>query len=246
MFNKKEADVTFISTIPGLTQLEDCLPKPTSKYTPDWWKSLKIDEVKKSAYDLYTGNIKHCPSFADVFSTGYVVPMWMDLYIGYDKTTGQSGTMSNGLTNISYDPGAAKGLKNYKFLGKESSAFFKAYSPWGIMTKPGISIMVLPLFFDFNPDFSIIPGIVDTDKINQLSPDIAYHSENREIFIERGTPLFQVVPFRKEKLTFDVKEIDELSKSSKKIYYSNTLDHLTKLRGSNFYINKRKQEKGKV
>lgn len=63
MFNKKEADVTFISTIPGLTQLEDCIPKPTSKYTPDWWKSLKIDEVKKSAYDLYTGNIKHCPSF---------------------------------------------------------------------------------------------------------------------------------------------------------------------------------------
>jgi hypothetical protein len=244
MFNKKEADLTFISKIPGLTQLEDCLPKPTAKYTPDWWKSLKIDESKKSAYDLYTGNIKHCPSFTDVFSSGYVVPMWMDIYLGYDKETGQYGTQSNNLTNISYHNGASVDLKNYKFLGKETSAFFKAYSPWSIITKPDISIMILPLFFNFDPDFSVVPGIMDTDIVNHISPDIAYHSKNREIFIERGTPLFQVIPFKKQKATFDVKEIDELSDSTRKKYYHNVLDHQTRIRGNKFYSNKRKDIRG--
>ena len=241
MFNKKDSDITFISKIPGLTQLEDCLPKPTARYTPEWWKTLKIDETKRTAYELYTGNIKHCPSFTDVFTSGYVVPMWMDIYLGYDKETGLSGTKSNNVTNVGYHNGAALDLKNYKFLGKETSAFFKAYSPWSIMAKPGISVMILPLFFNFDPDFSVVPGIIDADVINHLSPDIAYHSQNREIFIERGTPMFQVIPFRKEKITFGVKEIDELSDKSRKKYYHNVLDHQTKIRGSNFYINKRKK-----
>jgi hypothetical protein len=240
MFNKKEADVTFISKIPGLTRLEDCMPKPTARYTPDWWKEKKIDVAKQSAYDLNTGNIKHCPSFTDVFTSGYVVPMWMDTYLGYDKETGRGGAMSN-LTKIDHHPCPSEDMESYTFLGKEAVAFFKAGSPWSILTKPGVSVLILPLFFNFDPDFSIVPGIIDTEYINHLNPDIIYHSKEKEIFIERGTPLFQVIPFRKEKFTFDVKEIDDLSDKSKNKFYANVLDHETRLRGTNFYINKRKQ-----
>lgn len=241
MFKNKDTDLTFISKIPGLTALEECLPKPTSKFVPAWWKDLKIDESVQSAYNLYTGNIKHCPSFTDLFSSGYVVPMWMDIYIGYDKNTGKSGVQSNGLTNVGYHADASKDLANYKFLGNDTSAIFKMYSPWSVITKPNVSVMVLPLFFHMNPDFSVIPGMVDTDFINHISPDLAYHSKEKEIFIERGTPLFQIIPLQKEKFSFSVKEIDELSKDTKKRYYNNVFDHQTKLVGGNFYINKRRK-----
>lgn len=249
MFNKKEADITFISKIPGLTLLEDCKPKPTARYTPDWWKEKKIDLVKQSAYDLNTanikncpsvGNIKHCPSFTDVFTSGYVVPMWMDTYLGYDKENARAGALSN-LTQIDYHPCPSEDMENYTFLGKEAVAFFKAKSPWSIITKPGVSVLILPLFFNFDPDFSIVPGIIDTEYVNNLNPDIIYHSKEKEIFIERGTPLFQIIPFRKEKFTFDVKEMDDLSDKSKNKFYANILDYETRLRGTNFYINKRKQ-----
>ena len=241
MFKKKEADLTFISKMPGFTELEDCLPKPTSRYVPDWWKNMQIDESIQSAYKLTTGNIKHCPSFSDLFSSGYIVPMWMDVYLGYDRNTNKWGIQSNRLTNVSYHDGATTDLKGYKFLGKDSPVFFKAYSPWSIITQPGISVLILPLFFHNNPDFSVVPGVVDTDFTHHISPDIAYHSDENEIFIKRGTPLFQVIPLRKEKMKIDVKEIEDLSSTTKKRYYRNVFDHQTTIRGSNFYINKRKK-----
>lgn len=239
-----EPTITFVPSLSGLTNIKECIPTPSSKFIPEWWKTTKYKPLEMSTTNHYQGNIKNCPSFAEWFSLGYVVPMWTDSFISYDQETKiwNVRTRDNRLS-WGAQPQETNFLNDmpYSYMGVDSVFAFKAISPWKIITKPGYSILVFPLFFHFNSEYSVVPGVVDTDIHHVVNPDIIYHTINKEIFIERGTPLFQVVPFKRETETHQVLEIVDLPKSMFKRLAANDAQISTKFSGLRAYQSARKQ-----
>ena len=79
--------------------------------------------------------------------------------------------------------------------------------PWKIKTPPGYScIFTNPL--NKNSPIKIIDGVVDTDSFHQVNFPFYWTGDiNKELtIIQKGTPLIQVIPFKRENWKMSVKK----------------------------------------
>lgn len=222
MFKKRKPLIQFVSTIEGLETIQECLPRPTKGYIPDWFKAVPS----------FGHTVKACPSFPDFFSQGFVVPMWMDSTIEYNSQT-------NNWVSDSYAP-FWDSHRNDQFLdyvkpymqGRETQFVFKANCPWRIITPPGYSVLQLPLFYHFNQEFSVLPGIIDTDIHHEINQQVLYHGNGDPIKIDRGTPFVMYIPFKRTKYDLEIRYQTE---KDRKIFASKGLNLATRVIGSGVY-----------
>jgi hypothetical protein len=207
----KTPEVNFITTVPGLNLLKDCLPKPAKEYIPQWWKETPTIKTEKTWDGSIPGNMKVCPSFSDYFTKGYIVPMWVDSHLYYDSSNKdwKWATADGKFIWESHGNSQYLDYVDHKFLNKDSFFIFKIQLPWSIFTTKGYSLYQLPTFFHFNEDFSVVPGVRDTDIYHEMSIQLLIHSDKKEIFIPRGTPLAQYIPFKREKTKYNVREANK-------------------------------------
>jgi hypothetical protein len=213
----KELEIEFYTEVKGLEGIEECVPKPTKKYMPDWFKNMpghaQANNIEESVYPA-TKTVKSCPSFPDYFSQGFVVPMWADATIKYNDVSKswewRCGAPNNSPYHIEVH-GHPQFLDHTKasFLGDEMSFVFKFVSPWRIRTPKGYSVLQLPMYYHFENEFSVLPGVIDTDIWHEVNQQITYHGRNKEVFIPRGTPLAQYIPFKRDTFTAKVDNITE-------------------------------------
>jgi hypothetical protein len=204
----KEINVDFVSNVSGLSEVNDCIPKRAQEYIPDWWKNSPTIKSTSSMGSVVGGNMKNCPSFSDYFTKGYIVPMWTDSYLYFNSETNDwKWTTSDDKFSWQYHSNSQYlDYVDHKFLNKNSFFVFKTNLPWSVFTTKGYSLYQLPTFFHFNDDFSVIPGVRDTDRYHEINMQILIHTDKKEIFIPRGTPLAQYIPFKREKTNLNVRE----------------------------------------
>jgi len=212
IFNKnKKPMVDFVTSIPGLTTIEECLPKSAQSYIPDWWKKIPTQTNEVVWGQGITGNVKVCPSFADYFTRGFIIPMWTDCHLYYNSDTKEYKWASSDSKFSFGSHGNSQYIDyvDHKFLNKNSFFIFKLLLPWQVFTPKGYSLYQFPTFFHFNEDFSVVPGVRDTDSYHQINMQIIIHSDKKEIFIPRGTPLAQYIPFKRDKIDFNVRQANK-------------------------------------
>ena len=205
----KSDKIQFISTVKGLESIEECLPRPAKHFIPQWFKDIPSADPN---------TVKNCPSFPDYFSQGYIIPMWADILLQYDKIKDEYQWKScDGLWN--WDTHTNNQFLKYKktnFLGTDAQFVFKTNSPWRIITPPGWSVLQLPLFYHFNKEWSVLPGIIDTDIHSTINQQVLYHGDGNTISIKRGDAFVLYVPFkRSDKLKQEIRYQNE---SDKKIF----------------------------
>lgn len=199
MFKRKEEKpfIEFVSVAEGVELIEECRPQPAKRFLPDWWSNIPPNDM----------NVKKCPSFPDFFSNGFVMPMWMDSTLYYDEET----TFWETDSSRDLHPWEIHGNNQFidfvspNLLGKRGKFIFKAVSPWRIITSPGYSVMQLPLFYHFNGDYSLLPGIIDTDIAHEANQQVIFHSDKKEISIKRGDPFALYIPFKRTKYDLNVR-----------------------------------------
>jgi len=102
--------------------------------------------------------------------------------------------------------GEACDLKKFK-LGK---SLMKFNNPWIIETSPGWSVQFKNPSSNWSNEINLIEGVVDTDEYyNEINfPFVWTGTEDCDVMIEKGTPLIQVIPFKREemKLEFGVQK----------------------------------------
>jgi len=198
---KKSDKIQFISTVEGLESVEECLPKPAKHFIPKWFK-----DIPSYVPDVTT--VKNCPSFSDYFSQGYIVPMWCDIKLKYVQEL-ENWSWESSSNKFSVDNHGNKQFLDYtktNFNGIEGQFIFKAISPWKIITPSGWSVLQLPLFYHFNQEWSVLPGIIDTDIYHDTNQQILYHGNGKEITIKCGDPFVLYIPFkRSNKLKYKVR-----------------------------------------
>ena len=205
----KSDKIEFISTVEGLETIEECLPRPAKHFIPKWFKDIPSN---------YPTTVKVCPSFPDFFSQGYILPMWADTKLKFDSKFGEWNWESSNAMFKWEIHSNDQFLKHVdaKFNGVSSQFVFKALSPWNIVTPPGWSVLQLPLFYHFNQEWSVLPGIIDTDIHSTINQQVLYHGDGKEIKINCGDPFVLYIPFKREnKLKHEVRYQTE--KDEKKI-----------------------------
>lgn len=231
-----------VSTVDGLTLIPDCIPKSSKKYIPKWWKTLAYNSGLTTLDSNASPNVKACPSFIDYFSKGIVLPMWVDsiLYFNSETNTWRWKVADEQFPIQVHSNDQYLNFVPHKFLGKESYFIFKLVAPWKFFTPKGYSLMQLPMTYHFNEDFSVLSGVIDTDTYHEVNPQVVIHSDKKEIFIPRGTPLVQLIPYKRTEEKLEVLEYSDAPKTYRKKINKQYLNFSTVFLNSNKYNEDRK------
>lgn len=229
-WRKKQNEVKFTSTF-GPVPHE---PAPAARFMPEWFKKQRSyygEEskthvwIKDTVKPSYTPTVKRCIPFRDMLTSGYIIPFPYDIGVKciIDENTGEP-VVGIHTAHQSYGGAAPIGfhsrsqISNHPYW-EEKWAPDKAYkfvNPWIISTPPGVSCMILhPQHHDITK-WEILSAVVDTDcyQSNILFPALFKVKPGDEFIIEGGTPMAQIIPFKRDKWNHQVSHHLSLEEST--------------------------------
>jgi len=188
-------------------------PKPASAFVPDWYKEMESYMGGTKRPDEYgaRGTIKKCMPVFDAITSGYIITTFVDIWVTQMPGSATIYTWSN-FEPIKFHPNEQAdkhpAAKDFKFN------FPKFVNPWIIETPPGYSCLFMPPAHRDNP-ITIFPGVVDTDTyaLNVEFP-FMLTDPNFDGLIPAGTPIAQVMPFKRENWESSVGADQERAKAA--------------------------------
>ena len=190
--------------------IRDFKPILAKSIMPDWWKKMKIFQAVRGKS---TQTIRACPAMDDWLKSGWYIlaNRDMEVLVGQDRDgLSNENFTTRDPTNQGYGSpthpseqfdNAFDYLKNGKGHVKDA---FKMRNAWNIITPTDYSCFYLDPFLFQNDYFAVWQGVIDTDKFNtnlDNSQIIFYPKVEHSFTIPKGTPLVQVIPFKREKWT---------------------------------------------
>jgi len=214
--------IEFKTDIAGL---EDIVPvRKSSYYTPQWFKDMsdhipvpknplgrapqKFGKQGETSKKWSSGTVKRCPAIIDLITEGFVIPMWCDFILQRDKLELEWDN-KNFPYGIEFHP--HQQIENWNLKKADFPEGVKFINPWRIYTPPGYSVMFIAPYYQFEHRFTVLPGIVETDKYHHVNFPSIIHT-TKDLIIDRGTPFIQVIPFKREDFNLDVGQMSEEQK----------------------------------
>ena len=165
------------------------------KHVPEWYKEIRnpIQEPDK----FFKKNIKYCTPFLDAITAGYSFELSQDIKVGLinesvpalrwnieekDIVTVGERTEPSGLPKI-------QGYHAHEFIWK---------IPVSFQTPKGYSLFLTHPINRYDLPFVTLGGFIDADKVIQNGNIPFLLKEGFEGVIEAGTPIFQVIPIKRE------------------------------------------------
>lgn len=184
-------------------------PVPSKSLIPEWYKKIPpfIGNEKrvKVRNGIGSSTVKNCIPFLDALTAGYMFVASEDIAVDWEggmphfnwKTTREAITdHSPEQTNILPVP-----------IGYHSRVF-KFANQYVIESPKNYSLLVTHPHNRYDLPFLTISGFVDTD-IYPLAIQFPFFiREGWEGIIEKGTPLAQLIPVKREKWHAETREID--------------------------------------
>jgi hypothetical protein len=182
-------------------------PQPASKFVPDWYKNMESymgGEKKPSGDGGSKATIKRCMPVFDAIISGYIITSPADVYVSIKEGNQFFEWSSLGL--ISFHPIE----QAPEHPDRKPHAYPKWMNPWAIKTPKGYSVLFTqPMHRE--SVFTILPGIVDTDTYTAaVNFPMVINDPNFEGLIPKGTPIAQVIPFKREGWQMEIGSEKEL------------------------------------
>lgn len=182
--------ITFTDTIGVAIEYA---PKPAIHFIPEWYKKIEARFPKEKNPDSLP-TIKKCIPVLDAITAGYIIVSPCDVYVSIkDGEPNYNSAIPN---LIAFHPRK----QAYKHPLANEYQFPKWNNPWAIKTPKGYSCLLKPLAHNPNPWFEILEGIVDTDNYSAaVNFPFVLKNPTEEFLIPAGTPIAQVIPFKRDK-----------------------------------------------
>jgi hypothetical protein len=173
-------------------------PMPASLFLPQWYKDAPIYTDGKKFNINAAPNItfKRCFPLLDSFTAGYISPLWADCQIVYDKTEGT--VIKWGVQKPVFDMWVPRQVSTFEIPDGFDGKVFKYLHGWVPKTPPGYSTLITHPFGYQNLPFRAVTGIVDTDTLDTGTLTPIIFKKGWEGVLEKGTPMFQLIPFKRE------------------------------------------------
>lgn len=185
------------------------MPKPASEYTPEWFDSLKMFDGGEPV--LYNGvvqnrTVKSCAPFGDSFRMGWIQETWCDITF-----IDNGNSMDFG---YSTEPAPIDGRPVSSF--PENPMYYPMEFLWKQYWTPrlpaGYSLLYTHPLNHTDLPFHTVSAVVDSDSFYHSSfGNVPFHL--REGFvgtIPAGTPMFQIIPIKREAWNREAMEFDSL------------------------------------
>jgi hypothetical protein len=193
-------------------------PKPAVKEVPDWYKNTPeyTGNQGKKVIDpnSTTHTIKKCMPVFDAITAGYILYTQVDVQVSQED--GMPYYSWADQSAISFHPVVQASLHP----ANKEVAYPKWNSPYGISTPPGYSVLFTQPFHRESV-FTILDGIVDTDTYKApVNFPFVLNDTKWEGMIPAGTPIAQVIPFKRESWKHKIgsdKERQEQEKINRKL-----------------------------
>jgi hypothetical protein len=193
------------------------LPQPASKSIPDWYKNMplhmdneKITGLNKESVAVSNLTLKGCSPFLDALTSGYMFTLASDLEFRNHRGKGVNVRWATNVNLLSsHGPDQAPNIPE-PFGGNKDLLKWKP--GWRVITPKGYSCIFTHPFNRHDLPFRTFTGIVDTDSypLGVEFPFQLLNVINDDIFIlEKGTPICQVIPFKRDAWTSEQIPFDE-------------------------------------
>jgi hypothetical protein len=172
-------------------------PKPAIKEVPEWYKNTPeyVGEYGKKIIDpnQTPHTIKKCVPIFDAMTAGYILYTQVDVEVSQvDDSPYYNWPSQNAIAFHPIEQAPLHPKKN-------EEAYPKWMNPYAIKTPPGYSVLITPPMHNPNKIFTILEGVVDTDKYSSpINFPFILNNVKWEGIIEAGTPMAQVIPFKRE------------------------------------------------
>lgn len=181
-----------IVIIPNDNRIMGIPPYLTEKKLPSWWKDLPHHPF----------SLRRCQGTYDYSTAGFIIPLWCDVTIRPDST-GKNFEFKTSDFNDQYqfpvegfNREMAEGCPITKNNKMQTGQFPKLVTPWRYRTPKGVSLIALPMLYEPNENYTIVPGIVHTDFYNQINVVINVLTD-KEFTIPAGTPIQHMIPYHR-------------------------------------------------
>jgi hypothetical protein len=187
-------------------------PEPANRFFPNYFAKLK-PQLGSHPKD---GTVKRCVPFLEALSFGYVIPLWADVYVQAERGGIKIDFPENMPMGSSLSPHGAQQINDHPLSETEHGNLpLKWHNPWGIQTDSGYSVLITGCLNHMEKRFKILDGVVDTDVYyNQINFPFIWTGGSGEFFIPKGTPLAQVIPFKRTEYSLEVCEVDGKAQSA--------------------------------
>ena len=178
-------------------------PRPAKEFLPQWYKDLPpYRSGYKAQYDFETNRVnttaKACMPFFDSLVAGYIQHTWCDILVSYNKF----GQVEISGTGPAHDIVTMRSPADYEYNppkpGDEFHDEFNWRTRWEPKTPKGWSTLYMHPLNRYELPFLSSSGIIDTDLWWQTGNVPFYLKKDFEGIIPTGTPMYQMVFFKRE------------------------------------------------
>lgn len=198
------------------------IPKPTKNYIPDWYKDMPryTNNDKSINYVNGTKNLtfKGCVPFLDSLTCGYTVELFQDIVVKKD---------SLGISQINWGVNPSpleERIASVNNLLPTPHGYLKRHFAWHLpfsfKTPKGYSSLTCHPLNRYDLPFITLSAIIDSDGIIANGKVPFFIQENFEGVIPVGTPIMQIIPFKRENWKSE-KDEDLKDASEKQHWLSN-------------------------
>ena len=204
---------------PGL----DENPKSSKYFVPKEYKQ----HPTLFSDDMRMATVKKCMPFLDAMTSGYIIPFYQDSiltftkkYRGPDHPPGDTVEMSGDI-DVAAAVSSTSTLGQYKFhqpwqipknYQDKPRLGGKFGNKWFIKTPPGYSCLFIHPMNQPKTDYEVVSGVVDTDVYDlpilfpylikkQFATPKKLATTGTQIKFQKGNPMVQVIPFKRESWT---------------------------------------------
>jgi hypothetical protein len=220
-----------IKFYPVSTEAGELIEPPTPAYKhniPDWFRNLPKYAFGSSKFFYNKGpnlTAKSCLPLVDAFTSGYTINLHCDIQVkkengnivftwayrqnGVPEPVGQRNTNKDAMV-CGWDD-----IYGYEDLN------FNWFPSWSIKTPPGYSCIFTHPINRVDLPFYTLGGVIDTDGWGDAGNHPFLLKKDWEGIIPKGTPIIQVIPFKRQDWSSDADK-DMTKEYNKKIAQKNS------------------------
>jgi len=180
---------------------------PAKNQIPEWFKQtpLYFDNAKSFSIAKSNLSFKGCSPFLDSFTSGYTALLWQSVEV----VTKEDGNKDLIWPDSTYPVASLRehpGNSSLPVPHGHTDQHLTWAAPFTIKTPKGYSALITHPLNRFDLPFTTLSGIIDADSVIGPGNLPFFISKDFEGIIPAGTPIFQIIPFKREDWTHVIDE----------------------------------------
>lgn len=189
-------------------------PTPINAKIPEWYKEQPsvMQGLTEPIGGSFPLTVKKCQAIFDAMTSGYILKTPCDIFIDTTKEPAsiQVPQKLNFIEHILLSSHPADQVSHLPFDHEQYvSNILRIHPLWLVGTEPGYStLFTAPMHSEVSP-ITAVSAIVDTDTFYSDGHLSFYLKKGFNGIIKKGTPMVQVIPFKREEWTHEVLNCNE-------------------------------------